>query len=173
LIKAVANMIEDRMQSHRRAAPRFAMAVLMLLASSACDDGKKSRSPTPDSGTPSTSCSAADPCGPGLVCLAGACTAGEARGLSFSADVRGCELVLADSASAQVASVSFGAGTKGSLVRRAPRTGVSVIADGDHPIEDGAANVVIAGDGDPAIGSFSCVDKNGTALPKASVSLQD
>lgn len=140
-----------------------------LLLTFGCGDDAKPQ-PTPPG---NDSCSAAVACETGKVCLDGTCVAGESRGLVVPGNARGCELLLTDAANAKVAAVSFGAGVKGSFVRRAPRTGVSLIADGDHPIEETGANLVLAGDGDPALSKVQCVDANGNPLPNAAVSFAD
>lgn len=134
------------------------------------DDGGKAKTDNPPA---AASCSAAVACADGSVCLDGKCVAGESRGIVVPGNARGCELVLTDVANAQVASVAFGSGVKGSFVRRAPRTGVSLIADGDHGIDEKGASLVLAGSGDPTISKVACVDNAGAAIPNASVSFAD
>lgn len=134
------------------------------------DDGKKSAEQMPPA---SAGCSAAMACAAGSVCLDGKCVEGEARGIIVPGNARGCELMLTDGSDVRVASVSFGSGVKGSFVRRAPRTGVSMIADGDHAIEETAASLVIAGSGDPAVSKVACVDSAGAPIANATVSFAD
>jgi hypothetical protein len=160
--------------SYPRALSVCLLATLSVIVACGDDGGSK---PPVDAGTQTGSaasgeaCNADKLCSDGLVCSSGKCATGAALTLSVDSAARGCELSVVDASDAKVTDVKFCDGVRGSLIRRAPRMGLSFIAAKDEAIPGAQISLVVAGKGEPKIEHTACVDSKGKALPKAVVSL--
>jgi hypothetical protein len=118
-------------------------------------------------------CGAMAPCPDGQTCTDGQCQDIPMQQLGVSDPAaRACELYLRESGDSKVASVQFGMGVRGKMLRQAPGVAVVFIRQEDSAFPAGSLSLGITG---PAAGvtlaSSSCTDRLGRPLPGAQVTL--
>ena len=146
-----------------------AVALCAALALVACGDDDDAANANPDAAT--AGCSSASPCDDGFVCVDERCVAGGDVDVEIDSAARACEVLLRDGEQAQAVGVRFGAGVKGSFVRRAPRLALSFVAAGDEAIAASDVVPTAVGAGAPELVTATCLDAKGKALPKSAFAL--
>lgn len=126
-----------------------------------------------EAGAQNCACKESAACNDGLACNpSNVCVPPVAAGVQVSeAGVRGCEVLLTESAGSSVLSAAFKNGAKGTFIRQPPKVALTFVSGGDSAI----GNNVELGLAGPASGisvsKTSCVDVKGQRLT-ATVSIR-
>ena len=123
-------------------------------------------------GAPCTAGTSSCRCAPGGVCNEGlACGADQQCAPPVSAGVqisdpsaRGCEFLLTEAPGAEVISVEFKNGARGTWIREAPKVAITVVAGSDAALADAVQLGLTGSIANLTLSKASCVDQTGQRL---------